>query len=361
MSDSVQLVFNSIPDSRQVGSEGARSSRSSAQRKRSRLSSAEFDEITKTEIDRPYGLAIRGNNCLNSHRSSELIKMGVIDKKDIIADYRKMLLHVDKKRSPLMVNGAGEVVTFPVKSRWNSEYNYGWIVGQKALDEVKGLRKVTHLVLTFDYKIIEKIIPDWWPFDITSYLTVAGSYFVSDFIRQYRYYKKKKGEPYNFITWVLEFRPSDCSVHYHLLFFGGWVAPIEDLCKFWPYSQPQGIRFGKPIRHHDNGAVLASYLTRYITKDLSPKGDVDPQIKSDMEFLRALLWLYKKRLYNIRHHVQNSDGVYTLGIGRDQYVYPIKWSLYHSESDRDDVTARRWLRTEAKKIIKERKNEVCRC
>ena len=57
MSDLLQLVLNSIPDSRPVGSEGARSSRSSARRKRNELFSAEFDEKTKKEIDRPYGLA----------------------------------------------------------------------------------------------------------------------------------------------------------------------------------------------------------------------------------------------------------------------------------------------------------------
>jgi hypothetical protein len=76
--------------------------------------------------------------------------------------------------------------------------------------------------------------------------------------------------------------------HFHLLFYGSWVARIEDLSKFWPYSQPQGIRFGKPIRHHDNGAVLASYLTRYITKSLSPMDAVDKKIKDKMELIRAL-------------------------------------------------------------------------
>ena len=61
------------------------------------------------------------------------------------------------------------------------------------------------------------------------------------------------------------------------------VAWIKDLSKLRPYPQPQGIRFGKPIRHHDNGAVLASCLTRYITKSLSPMGDVDKEIKDKAE------------------------------------------------------------------------------
>ena len=155
---------------------------------------------------------------------------------------------------------------------------------------------------------------------------MVGGFFVSDFLRKLRMHKKKHGEPNNFITWVMEFTEKGM-VHFHLLFYGSWVAKIEDLSKFWPYSQPQGIRFGKPIRHHDNGAVLASYLTRYITMSLSPMGDVDKKIKDKMELIRALLRLFKKRLYNMRHKIKNSDGEYTLGIGSEQFVNPVKWRV----------------------------------
>jgi len=160
--------------------------------------------------------------------------------------FRKMLVRVDGSRSPLLVNEAGEVTTFPNKSRWNSEYNYSWIVGQRALDEVKGLKKVTHLILTFDPDIVKQIIPDWWFLGSEAYLAVVGGFFVSDFLRKLRMHKKKHGEPNNFITWVMEFTEKGM-VHFHLLFYGSWVAKIEDLSKFWPYSQPQEIRFGKPM------------------------------------------------------------------------------------------------------------------
>ena len=275
----------------------------------------------------PYGLATGGNNWLDDHKTSKLIKYGVVNEKDIINDFRKMIIRVDGSRSPFLVNEAGELKTFPTKSRWNSEYNYSWIVGQRALDEVKGLKKVTHLILTFDPDIVKQIIPNWWYLGSEAYLAIVGGFFVSDFLRKLRMHKRKFGEPNNFITWVMEFTEKGM-VHFHLLFYGSWVAKIEDLSKFWPYSQPQGIRFGKPIRHHDNGAVLASYLTRYITKSLSPMGDVDKKIKDKMELIRALLWLFKKRLYNMRHKIRNSDGEYTLGIGREQYINPVKWRIY---------------------------------
>ena len=161
MSDLVQFVLDSVKGSRVVASGGARSLRSSARRARNRMSSDEFDEKTKKEIDRPYGLAQGGNNWLEDHKISESIKFGLIDQKDIINDFKKMLVRVDGSRSPLLVNEAGELKTFPNKYRWNSEYNYSWIVGQHALDEVKGLKKVTHLILTFDPDIVKQIIPDW--------------------------------------------------------------------------------------------------------------------------------------------------------------------------------------------------------
>ena len=327
MSDLVQFVLDSVKGSRVVASGGARSLRSSARRKQNEQFIADFDKKTKEKEVCPYGLATGGNNWLEDHKLSESIKFGLIDQKDIINDYKKMLVRVDGSRSPLLVNEAGELKTFPNKSRWNSEYNYSWIVGQRALDEVKGLKKVTHLILTFDPDIVKQIIPDWWYLGSEAYLAVVGGFFVSDFLRKLRMHKKKLGEPNTFITWVMEFTEKGM-VHFHLLFYGSWVAKIEDLSKFWPYSQPQGIRFGKPIRHHDNGAVLASYLTRYITKSLSPMGDVDKKIKDKMELIRALLWLFKKRLYNMRHKIKNSDGEYTLGIGREHFINPVKWRVY---------------------------------
>ncbi|RPI20131.1 MAG: hypothetical protein EHM65_00240 [Acidobacteriales bacterium] len=42
-------------------------------------------------------------------------------------------------------------------------------------------------------------------------------------------------------------------------------------------------------------------------------------------------------LNNMRHKIKNSYGEYTLGIGRDQYINPVKWSLYISPSHNDDV------------------------
>lgn len=328
MSDLVQCVLNTFPGSKIVETTAVPAALASrARQERLDFSSENFDRKRKEKREKPNGLATGGNNWLEDHKLSEFIKFGLIDQKDIIKDFKDMLIRVDGSKSPLLMSDKGDLKYFPTKSRWNSEYNYSWMVGQRALDEVKGLKKMAHLILTFDPDIVNQIVPDWWLFGIEAYLAVVGGFFVSEFLRKLRMHKKKHGEPNNFITWVMEFTEKGMP-HFHLLFYGSWVASIEDLSKFWPYSQPQGIRFGKPVRHQDNGAVLASYLTRYITKSLSLIGELDKKIKDKMELIRALLWLFKKRLYNMRHKIRNSDGEYTLGIGREHFINPVKWAKY---------------------------------
>jgi hypothetical protein len=274
----------------------------------------------------PFGLASSSNNWWKDNNHALNLKNGFISDVDIVKSFKDMLIKVNKKRSILMTNDAGELKTFPVKSRWNEEYHYGWLVGQKALDQVKGLRKVSHLVLTVSPEIIEGIIPDWCVFGSREYVTICGNYLVSEFLRKLRAYKKKRGEPNNYVCCVMEFHENGYP-HFHLLFYGGWIADLEVLKGFWPYSEGQGVRLGKPIRHQDNGEVLARYLTRYISKDLKNISN------KKMERIAAFLWFFRRRLYNMRHKIRNTDGEYTLGIGRDQFQPKVKWFPFKHGSE----------------------------
>lgn len=313
-----------------------------ARKSKKAFSETEFNNKTKIPLESPYGLAPLVNNCIKRNSRFEDIKNGFIDDTEIINDFRKMVLKVDGKRSPLFVNESGELKTFPVKSRWNTEYPYAYVAGQRALDEVKGLRHVKHLILTVSKEKAEQMVPDWWVMGVEEYMAVMGGYLVSDFLRKYRAYKKKKNEKYNFVTWVMEFQKNSM-VHFHILFYGTWVAPVDVLHSFWPYCEQNGIRFGKPIRHQDNGYVLAKYLTKYITKDLQNiegklEGYTEKEIKKmkiKMERIKAFLWFFKRRLYNLRHKVKNSEGVYTMGIGRNEYIKAGKWRLYEGVGSND--------------------------
>lgn len=125
MSDLVQDVFKTFPGSQQVGSEGVRSSQSSARRERSCLLRAASDEKVKKKKEGPYGLATGGNNWLESHKITESIKFGLKDEKDIIKDFREMIIRVDGSRSPILVNEAGELIL--LHGLWNLQKR-GWFI-----------------------------------------------------------------------------------------------------------------------------------------------------------------------------------------------------------------------------------------
>lgn len=303
--------------------------------------------IRKREV-RPYGLASLCDNWLKNSKQAYDLKYGYVTEDEIVKDFQDMLKRVDGKRTCLFVNKAGEVKTFPVRSRWNSEYNYGGAVGKKALDEVKGLRRVTHLILTIDQKKKEFHIPDWWVYGDKEYYAVMGGKMVSEFLRKYRSFRKKNDLKNNFVAWVMEFTGKELA-HFHLLFYGAWTAPIDVLHKFWPYCEKNGIRFGKPQRHQYSGHALARYLTRYITKDLQ-SGD-NKEVSKDLQRIKAFLWFFKRRLYNLRHNLKKENSFYTVGIGRVPYKSTEEWRLYKGNESEEVVIERGVIAAQPEKPV----------
>jgi hypothetical protein len=294
----------------------------------------------------PYGFTAVGNNWLKRSRAAQMLKDGFVIDTDIIKDFDDMLQKLKYKSSPPMINDQGEIRTFPAKSRWNPEYNYSMVVGSKALDEVKGLRDVCHVVLTVSREKAEAILPDWWAYDVEDYLAVRGGEFVTEFLRKYRAYQKKIGSSNRFVTWVMEFQEkNDDMVHFHLLFYGRYIAPLEKMIEWWPLSEPQGVRLGKPIKHNYAGDALARYLTRYISKDLERVREMR------RKRMAAFLWYFKRRLYNMRHHIKNSDGKYTLGIGRDAYVSSWKRCFTGDEINKAEKIKQLTLELQADKLL----------
>jgi hypothetical protein len=276
----------------------------------------------------PFGFTVVGSNWLKRNKLAQLLKEGVITDEDIIKDFDDMRKKLKFKSSPPMENDKGELKTFPAKSRWNDEYNYGGVVGARALDQVKGLKDVCHLVLTISKAKCESMVPAWWAYDVEDYMALRGGEFVTEYLRKYRAYRAKKGANNRFVTWVMEFQQNGM-VHFHLLFYGRYIAPLPDLVSWWAYSDPNGVRLGKPIKHNYGGDALANYLTKYITKDLKIV------CQGRQKRTAAFLWFFKRRLYNMRHHIKNSDGKYTLGIGRD--AFKSTWQRVYNEDEKNKM------------------------
>lgn len=273
----------------------------------------------------PFGVPALLNNCISNNSKMMLLKDGFISDGEIVDRYEAMRLKMNGKRSCLMVSEKGEVTTFKARSRWNSEYDYGGHVGQKLLDEVRGLRKCSHMILTVDPKKVDDVVPGWWCYGDKEFLSVSVGFLVSEFLRALRIYKKKNGEPWNFICWVMEFHESGY-VHVHLMFYGGWIAPLSVLTDLWKFSDPNGVRLAKRNNGQCTGASVASYLSRYLAKDLNKVGE------NHLKRCAAFIWFFGRRLFNVRHHV-TVDGKRSWRISGKEYK--IKWKRY--ENDYGDV------------------------
>lgn len=271
----------------------------------------------------PYGVPALLNNCIGNNSRMLLLRNGFISDGEIVSMYDDMRKKMNGKRSPLMASDAGEVVTFKTRSRWNSEFDYGGYVGRKLLKEVEGLKKCSHLILTFDPKKVDSYIPGWWCYGDEEFLAVVVGFLVGEFIRQLRIYKKKQGQPWNYICWVMEFHESGY-VHVHMMFYGSWIAPLLVLCELWPYAENNGVRLAKRRNGVCSGAAVASYLSHYLAKDLNRVGE------NKLKRCAAFLWFFRRRLFNTRHTKKAADGSLSWGISQTEYKK--KWFLYKNDS-----------------------------
>ncbi len=152
-------------------------------RQQSTVTPAKARRVKKRKAG-PYGLAALLNNCMVKDKRISLLKDGFVSIESVVDDYRKMRSRVEGKRGPLMVNDKGEVMTFPVRSRWNTEWCYGGHVGRKMLEQLQGLKKVTHFILTTDPTRVSEYMPDWWCYGEREFLTVVIGFMVSEFFTQ---------------------------------------------------------------------------------------------------------------------------------------------------------------------------------
>lgn len=238
-----------------------------------------------------------------SEREDDFIK-GFISIEEIEEKFIEMLKRVDGRYSPfhMIDRRTGETKLFPVASRWNTEFNYPGRVKRKLLDEFRGLRNLKMFILTFDQAKADEFIPDWFVGSRREFYTAWGGKIVSAFLRRLKAFlkadRKMKGKEFrwNFVTWFMELHKSG-EVHFHLVFRGGWLAAFSDLERLWGFG---AVRY----RPHapKRGEHLAGYLTGYLTKDLRRMTEKDQRRQA------ALMWWFRRRLFNARHGFVGARG-----------------------------------------------------
>jgi hypothetical protein len=215
------------------------------------------------------------------------------------------------------------LIKFPNGSRYNRFSRYYYKARKRILKEVRPFKALKMLTLTFDPEKSELDIPLWWsigrkgdpPSYLRCFLVVFGSRYLKKFLDRLKLWRRRAGLRWNYLVYVMEIQPGAGHVHYHLLFYGKWIAPIEVLKKFWDGSDQDA---GVDVSKGDSSKKAVSYVTKYVTKMNDFTHD------SKWADLHMVMWYFKVRSFNIRHVNRYSD----IEAAREKDSAPIAISKY---------------------------------
>lgn len=271
----------------------------------------------------PFGLASVVNNSFAGDTRVCWLRDSFIDEHYIVEKFKTMVSRVAGKKE-LYIDPDGNDKWLKQRSRWNPEYDYAGAVGRQMAGQVKGLKFVSHLILTLDPKRIERYMPHWWLWGDKKFAWVVVGFLVGRFLEGLNKHLRSINRPWSFIAWVLEPHESGFP-HVHLMFLGSYIADLSVLVGLWPYSEPNGVRLGG--RRKDGsfargfqGKNLARYLTVYLSKDIQSfasaykrelmKRKNEKLSAAELERIgvAAFIFFFRRRLFNCRHYVRNDEG-----------------------------------------------------
>jgi hypothetical protein len=222
---------------------------------------------------------------------------GLESEEDVEKDFREMKQKITGSGLVFRDKKTGETKDVKNRSRWNTEFRYDMSVKGRLEAEVKGLKNVTMITLTYDMTLARQLIPGWWVLSEQAFIILFNNMFVSNFLKQVHGYRKSKGWSQKYVGGVVEFHTAEGGknkgiLHNHLLFSGqAPVAPLDKLWQFWGLCQYQGIEVTVK-----RGCNAASYIAKYVGKTLNGFQD-DP----DLRELAKWFWKFRRRMYNFRH------------------------------------------------------------
>ena len=273
-------------------------------------------------VSSPYGLGIISNNLQKRPKRIVNLYLGYMETKEILNNYRLMVSKVDNKFMRYFNESEMKFISVPANSRWNSHSHYFWKMRKAFLKEVEGLKSVKMLTLTFDEKKIAAEMPDWWLLGVKPYAAVFGSKYLNTFLKRLREYRKKAGQRWNYLGYVLELQESGM-VHFHVLFYGRWIADIKVLKEYWDGSKQDA---GVDIAKGDNVKGSVRYITKYITKMK------DAAANPEHEKINSVLWYFGVRLFNLRQ-VRKGPGAEPQALSTGKWHYD--YYTYGRETDEE--------------------------
>lgn len=133
---------------------------------------------------RSLGLGYICHNAAKRRKKLELIKLNLMDQKDIAKEFREMVNRQQGVWNRYYNQLSGELVTIPNASRWNVESSYAWKVRRAFCREIESLKVGKMLTLTFDPSEVAKHMPAWWMFTMQEFLVAYGQSYLSRFLNR---------------------------------------------------------------------------------------------------------------------------------------------------------------------------------
>lgn len=281
-----------------------------------------------------YGLGLSSHNFEVMKGKLWPIDWNLEDPKDILKNFRVMKSKEEAKRVVMVNKETREIVDMPTRCRWNSKGRYPQKVRRRIEMELTQHKTVRMLTLTFDMALVQSWLdaanlPVW--VGVKEWLALAGSLYLQEFFDKLRAYRASQGLRWNYLGYVIEFQKNG-NLHFHVLFFGSWIAPIEKLKQFWGGSkQDAGVDVSKApsVRKRGRHKNLNHYVGKYLTKFTSDHDD------PKMELVYALIWRFKVRTFNVN---QGPRLKREKGLGRSEVAVCVsKWDYcsycYHELDD----------------------------
>ena len=261
-----------------------------------KLNYEELEEKWVDCRDRVVKLKSKGNGLKGVKRDEDNFKRGFVTTEWIIRAFE--LVRKDADRVNVYYDhDEDRFIKVKGTSRWASDpWKYQRKVKRDLEEQTKGLRSLTMLTLTFDRKRLRDT-PEFaeWADKTEQGMDLFIIRHLSDYLGRFldrlKKYRKRKKLKWNFVSWAFELwnKAGEFHPHIHIIFFGGYVAPLDVLKEYWPYSDPNQVDV-KPMRNNN----VAGYIVKYVGKGL------DRLCRKGYEIYAAFIWYFKRRLYAVR-------------------------------------------------------------
>lgn len=227
--------------------------------------------VGKLHLERRYPAiqAIRGAH--SSNYRDWLYEHNIVDEKDIYAWFYDLVWR-QNNQSVIVQGPSGKMAIPDYSGRWNYRRPFGYQVRKRLKSVLEVVERPVLLTCTVSDKCVVPLMGVNTNHTAVSFaITQIGGWARSFNQRLYRY-QERRGIPWGFKGWVVEFQKGNNRgmPHLHMIYEGAWLGKIGEIEELWrmggvDIETKKDIQKRYPGRGGD-GLRVANYLTKYVTK-----------------------------------------------------------------------------------------------